>query len=366
MKKKVFILQPYKPTWGLLFNELSNFQDIELWVIYASQPEPRRKGSKKYYHNVKFNEIQLNTKVVNVDFEHNKDSYNYFQMLKLLIKYKPHVIISGGNKLDRFIGIFKQVLKIKFILWSETNEVTSLGKKYSTLSKSLYYKKLDAIVTVSEKSREYHKTLEFLPNRVKYFLAPYTVDDLLFRATKNEIVRKFSKIDPIMITFSGSFIDRKGFHVLKAAVKELHKKNDIPKFIVNCLGNDKIDENIDNMQALGFLERDKYAKFFRRSHIFILPSLSEGYGVVVLEAVKTGNIILVSDGVGSSKDLCQDNGIVFQRNSVEAIVEALEKVLNLSREEMLKKALRSLEISKEITHENSAKAFKEAINFVLE
>lgn len=365
MKKKVFIFQPYKPTWGLLFNELSMYSDFDVYVIYYSKRELRRKGRKDYYYDVLFKEIQLKTKIIKQGFERNVEKYNYLEIFKLLMKHKPDIVISGSNRIGKFVGSLKLFLGFKLIYWTEVNEVSASGNVPSFFSRLLYYNKIDAIATTSILSREHLKKQSYISATVKYFLVPYTVDETLFRVSEDEIKRKFLKTDAITITFSGSFIYRKGFDLLKQAVKKLNTKRYNYAYHLNCLGHDELGEEIANIKAHGFLQGDEYAGFFKKSHIFILPSRSEGYGVVVLQAAKTGNVILVSDGVGSRKDLCQDNGISFNRDSADAVFEALDKVLHLSRNDMLKMAVRSLEVSRKITNKNSAKGFKEAIDYIL-
>uniref|UniRef100_UPI0018F874B6 glycosyltransferase n=1 Tax=Cronobacter malonaticus TaxID=413503 RepID=UPI0018F874B6 len=58
---------------------------------------------------------------------------------------------------------------------------------------------------------------------------------------------------------------------------------------------------------------------------FILPSLSEPWGLVVEEALTLGLPVIVSNHVGCDSDLINDkNGIVFDVNNEKSFIDALK------------------------------------------
>jgi glycosyltransferase involved in cell wall biosynthesis len=66
------------------------------------------------------------------------------------------------------------------------------------------------------------------------------------------------------------------------------------------------------------------AEEFRQSSVLVLPSLEEGFGLVVPQALACGLPCIVSDRVGAA-DLIRhrDNGSIFPVGDIEALREEL-------------------------------------------
>jgi glycosyltransferase involved in cell wall biosynthesis len=74
---------------------------------------------------------------------------------------------------------------------------------------------------------------------------------------------------------------------------------------------------------------------------FVFPSLSEGFGLPGIEAMKAGTLVLASD-IPVFKEIYKDNVIYFDPLDFTSIEEAVESALNLSpdlRTERIKKAM---------------------------
>jgi glycosyltransferase involved in cell wall biosynthesis len=86
----------------------------------------------------------------------------------------------------------------------------------------------------------------------------------------------------------------------------------------------------------------------------------------VIEALKSGMIILVSKGVGSYPEYANGNGFSFEVNSVDSIIEAIEKILSLELPYLIKMSSISYQLGQSITAKNSAFAFNQAIKHALQ
>ncbi|TLS69323.1 glycosyltransferase [Photobacterium damselae] len=92
--------------------------------------------------------------------------------------------------------------------------------------------------------------------------------------------------------------------------------NELPDYRLTIIG-DGIEKNKlnamsnDNIKFIGSVENSKLINFFNNNDIFILPSISEPWGLVVEEALYFGLPVIVSDRCGSS-ELIQDgeNGYI--------------------------------------------------------
>lgn len=68
----------------------------------------------------------------------------------------------------------------------------------------------------------------------------------------------------------------------------------------------------DNITILGAVENTKLSVFYKQADVFILPSISETWGLVVEEALNNGIPVMVSDRVGCCEDLVNtEYGVIF-------------------------------------------------------
>ena len=83
-----------------------------------------------------------------------------------------------------------------------------------------------------------------------------------------------------------------------------------------------------NICFTGFIANEKLKEVYLQHDVFILPSKTEPWGLVVDEALYFGLPVIVSSQVGSSKDLVTNlkTGIVFTYDSSESFQEAIQEM----------------------------------------
>lgn len=88
----------------------------------------------------------------------------------------------------------------------------------------------------------------------------------------------------------------------------------------------------DSVELIGAVEHNKLPKFFAQADIFVMPSLSEGFGVVALEAMAAG-VPVVASRVGSLSDIIEDEktGFLVEPQNPEDIKEAVFRILKDSK-----------------------------------
>jgi len=94
-------------------------------------------------------------------------------------------------------------------------------------------------------------------------------------------------------------------------------------------------------------------EYYSRSKIFVLPSTSEPWGLVVHEAMLCDNAILVSQRCGCSKDLVEngENGFTFDPYSIDDLRQKLNLLL---KEDLKAFGKHSGKLIEKYTPENSA------------
>lgn len=86
-----------------------------------------------------------------------------------------------------------------------------------------------------------------------------------------------------------------------------------------------------NITFVGAIENKKLSRFYQESDVFVLPSKSEPWGLVVEEALNNGTPVLVSDKVGCYIDLVlkKDVGVIFKSEDVNSLKKGIDKMLNV-------------------------------------
>ncbi len=138
--------------------------------------------------------------------------------------------------------------------------------------------------------------------------------------SKKNILSKKKKVKKLRIIFIGRLGIYKGFHDLIKLI------NSLPQDIEFCIvGEGKLQKKIPagkNIQYLSSINHKDLNKFYDSSNILILPSYSETCGLVILEAMARGLVILASD-LPVIKEYFRDgrNGYLFPPGDTEKMKE---------------------------------------------
>ena len=81
-----------------------------------------------------------------------------------------------------------------------------------------------------------------------------------------------------------------------------------------------------DIQALGYVSPDELADWYARARIFAFPSLDEGFGMPVLEAMAPG-VPVVAANRAALPEVCGDAALLVDPEDVDAIHAALEQLM---------------------------------------
>lgn len=89
-------------------------------------------------------------------------------------------------------------------------------------------------------------------------------------------------------------------------------------------------KELDLSDQIKFFGKQNHAELnvlYNKSHVFVLTSDAETFGVVYIEANACGIPIIATDCGGPSDIVTHENGLLIQRNSVSDVTEALKYIM---------------------------------------
>jgi glycosyltransferase involved in cell wall biosynthesis len=132
--------------------------------------------------------------------------------------------------------------------------------------------------------------------------------------------------------YCGQMVVRKGVDLLIQAFCKVARA--FPEVALTMVGDGPLRRQLENevpaelqsrVRWEGFREPEELPRYFAVCNVFVLPSLHDGWGVVINQAVSAGMAVIVSDAVGAGVDLVVDrvNGLIVESNSGPALENAL-------------------------------------------
>jgi glycosyltransferase involved in cell wall biosynthesis len=153
---------------------------------------------------------------------------------------------------------------------------------------------------------------------------------------KHDLLKSYGIKEPYIL-FIGSLFQYKNIGTLIDAFREI--KNRIPHSLVVIGKKDLARENLEETTRVHYLDyvnnRD-LPKFYSYAEVYVNPSLVEGFGITVLEAMACGTPVISSHG-GSLPEVVGKAGIFF---NPENSSELGEKILAVIQNNNLRKELR--------------------------
>jgi glycosyltransferase involved in cell wall biosynthesis len=342
-----------------LFNELcKRYEKFE--VIYAHEEDFARKKQGWSF-----------------DFSQNYDAKTINKDLKIsrLIKYvyenrKSTHIVNGiwAEKYFFFVFVFLNLFGSNFFIYSEA---PVLQKKRSFIKKLL----LDFIVKPIAKILIYRAKGVFAVSvfAENYFKSLGVKSEKIYRfgyfrnVEKSDFTKSESAVNQLI--FVGQLIERKGVFTLLEAIRNLvfygsrSFEGRLPyinhNFHLKIIGSGILEtqikeyieaNNLENYITIqGVVNSENIAQFIQKADLLILPSVFDGWGIVVNEALQSHVPVLISDQCGA-KELIrnEENGFIFEAQNTASLTEQLSRFLQLSLQEKIVMKSKVIETSKKI------------------
>lgn len=235
---------------------------------------------------------------------------------------KPDIIHAHFYSIAAIASILKRKYGIPFVVTEHSSKLNKPAAQISDLDKRLAmqaYQSCDQLICVSEALRANvfqnfgHDSI-VIPNMVDNGSFHY-----LDRA-KND--------SPFVFVSVGNLIPIKAFDKLIEAFAQV--RNDAKLVIIgDGPERERLQSQIDTLhmdahiELMGRLNREEINRVYQKSHVFVLPSQSETFGVSYIEAMYAGLPVIATRCGGPETFVNENNGILVPVNDVASLVEAM-------------------------------------------
>ena len=365
------IISPYKT---ILFNALSVLNgDLEFKVLYISETEKRRqwdiqKDGLHFSYEIMFDKPLDNIGV----------GLLFLETWKKLERCSPDLlIVDGYSYASSWAGKFWSLIHRKHsILWSSSTEADHERVFYKEFFKKFIIKGFGAYNVYGTKSRDY--LIKLGAKKDNIFIIGNNTDNnfyydetMKWRRERSAIIKSFG-IPERNFLYIGRFSEEKNILLLLDAYRSLKsglqwglilvgsgpQKEEIEKYINTY--------QIKNVFMPGFKQKNEIPKYMAVSDVFVLPSISEPWGLVVNEAMAAGLPVLVSKKCGCYPDIVRDseNGFSFDPLDYKGLYELMVQITS-NNFDLNKMGNKALEIIKDFTPQRAVQVVINTINTVL-
>jgi len=326
---------------------------------YATQLMAALRASKK----VKVVEIKDNSPLPAVDLIHYPFFDFYFLTLPLIKKKKTVVTIHDCTPLvfpEHYAAGIKGKLKLNI--------------------QKLSLKSVAAVLTDSENSEK--DIIHFLGVPQEKIHVTYLAADKVFRKLPSEgrwmvLAKKRYNLPEKYLLYVGDINYNKNLPHLLKAFKELALKDYSLVLVGKAFKNLRLKEARriaevikelglkEKVQVLGFVSDNDLVKIYNLARLFCFPSLYEGFGLVILEAMACGCPVLTSN-TSSLPEVAGEAAFLVDPHSTQSITEGIKTILGDEkfRQDLIEAGLgRAKEFSWEKTAQKTIEVYQKILGY---
>jgi glycosyltransferase involved in cell wall biosynthesis len=296
---------------------LQDIDDVELAGFAARH---RRPPSPEWRPGVPVHMLPLPRNVL-------YETWHYLRAPKVQCATGPVDVIhaTGGAIPPKSAPLVVTVHDLAFV--HDPSHFTRHGVRFFNRSFALTRRHADVVVVPSQST--FDDCVAFGVDRERLRLVPWGVDLERVGPDQVEAARRRHGLERPYVLWTGTLEPRKNLRNLLAAFTRLDTnvalvlvgptgwKEDVAS-LVEPLG--------DKVVTLGFLPPNELPAVYAGAEVFCFPSLREGFGLPVLEAMAQGTPVVTSAGT-STAEVVGEAAVLVDPHDIDAIAHGLHRVL---------------------------------------
>ncbi|WP_303860791.1 glycosyltransferase [Alkalibaculum bacchi] len=312
--------------------------------MYPTKDKPQF-GIFVYNQVMELEKMGYECKVISLQSKGNK----YLRYLTFLVKGLFYSLIKGGSyhivhahyafPPGIFATLHKKRYGSKMIITAHGSDINKMPNKSPLIKKEIQkiIRESHKVICVSEELK--HKILDWKIQEEKIQVINMGVNGSIFCKMDKEKVKHELGLpfDKFVVLFVGNFYKAKGILDLL----EAFKKALIPSKMLLLVGDPNVEtkttEQIhsgleENIRVIPPQSQQEVAKYMNACDVFVLPSYTEGFNLVTLEAMATETLVVTSD-IEAFEYLEENTVIKSKTGDVEDLARRLEMAYGLTAEE---------------------------------
>lgn len=294
-------------------------------------------------------------------------------LLKWVKKNKPDILHCTSNTAP-LLGNHRLFLTLHDVIFIETNYLLSkkggssyqrFGNFYRRLIAPRVAEKAEVVFTVSKfQKQQIIKHIQLPEEKIK--VVYNGVSQLYFERTSPtacDEVRLAYNLPSRYIFFLGNKEPRKNLTRVLQSYDKLRQKVSNPplllikgldeEYLLKVLSEQDILDIFDYIKLVEYIKVEHLPTIYQMADMLLFPSLSEGFGIPIIEAMASGTPVITSN-VTSMPEVAGDAAMLVDPTSVDEIAYSMKKILT---DPALKQLLieRGHERAKEFTWNKLAK-----------
>lgn len=331
---------------SILLNSLAKSEDVPIVLVLFDKESS---AASPHGIDVRYLDVKANG---NVFYKGVKFFKAIYRLAAIIKEERPRSILSFMDYAN-IISIISNWLSSKKnkVIISVHSFPTAQMREYAAnfwekimgLLIRKFYNKADSIIAVSKHvCNDLVENFKIDKSRIHIIHNPIDLKKIDSLSNEDVSEKLFTKDVPIILSV-GRLSKEKGFEYLLKAFSLLRGKNNARLVI---LGEGKEEANLKELSInlgidkkvffLGF--KDNPYKYMKRSTIFVLPSLYESFGLVMIEAMACGIPVIATKSYKGFEDIIEHErtGLLVNVGDEQAIAESMLRLLN---DEKLRRSL---------------------------
>jgi glycosyltransferase involved in cell wall biosynthesis len=339
-RRVVIITELIAPYRIPAFNALAQRNGIDLHVIFLSENDYSQRQWRVYKDEIQFSYEVLSSWRRRLGRQSFLLNWGAESALR---RASPDFIVCGGYN---YVASWQSMSwarrnNVPFSLWCESTS-RDFRRAYSLVEfcKRQFLRHCDAFVVPGKSSFEYLRDCG-VPKEL-IFTAPNAVDTEFF-ANRAEVTRRDAarhrralRLPQRFFLYAGRLVREKGiFDLLHAydALQPQLRENVGLVFVGDgpersALLKHAAARNPGSIHFVGFVQREELAAYYALAEIFVFPTQTDPWGLVVNEAMACGLPVIASHAAGCVADLVDNgwNGRVVPAGNIQRLTCAMQEL----------------------------------------